>query len=96
MLLAHLLCWCSHPPVLGLSYTHPALGNIGSLLLLIFFIFSILGVSVFGETAMGGALNRHANFLNFPNAFATLVRVCTGEAFNEIMLACRNNEGVSQ
>jgi hypothetical protein len=71
--------------LLTLVYSLPALTNIGSLLLLVFFVFAVLGVDTFGSVELGGGLTRHANFQNFPTAFATLVRVCTGEAFNEIM-----------
>jgi hypothetical protein len=81
--------------LLTLVYSLPSLGNIGSLLFLVFFIFAILGVDTFGAIALGGGLTRHANFENFPNAFVTLIRVCTGEAFNDIMFSCANNEGGS-
>ncbi len=40
----------------------PAMANIGSLLLLIIMIYAILGVYLFAEVKMNGAIDEHANF----------------------------------
>jgi len=40
----------------------PAMANLGSLLLLIILIYSIMGVYLFAEVKINGALNEHANF----------------------------------
>ena len=69
-----------------LILTLPALGNIGGLLLLIFFIFSVVGVNVFAKVKWGDSVNAHANFTSFFMAFLVLCRCCTGEAWNVLMM----------
>ncbi len=69
-----------------LILTLPALGNIGGLLLLIFFIFAVVGVNVFAKVQWGDGINAHANFTNFFMAFLVLCRCCTGEAWNVLMM----------
>jgi hypothetical protein len=74
----------------------PSLVNVGSLLLLVFFIFGVLGIFLFGgefnkEThewtnpRNGEYINEHAHFRNMPMALITLFRCCTGEDWNDIM-----------
>lgn len=63
----------------------PAMANIGSLLLLFIFIFSILGVYMFADVKLNGALNSDANFQNVGNAFLTLIRISTGEKWPLLM-----------
>ena len=46
----------------------PALLNIGTLLFLVIFIFSIVGMNLFGEVAFNGAINDYSNFRNFGSA----------------------------
>ena len=57
----------------------PSLGNIGALLILCLFIFSIVGVQQFAKIAYNDALNEHAHFQNFWVAFITLARSSTGQ-----------------
>lgn len=59
--------------------------NVGALLILFLFIFSILGVTIFAEVKLQETMNRHANFENFGRAILTLFRVATGEGWVEIM-----------
>lgn len=75
-----------------LVMTIPALGNISLLLALLFFIYAILGTQVFGRLAYGEALNRHANFKTFGNSLSTLLRMLTGEGWQEIMNDCMNKK----
>jgi len=49
-----------------LLLTLPALGNIGGLLLLVIFMFTVMGVQNFAKVALQGDLNVHANFQDFP------------------------------
>lgn len=65
--------------------TLPSLGNIGSILLLLFFIYAAMGVQLFAAVELGDNLNSHANFQSFGLALLTLIRCCTGEAWNFIM-----------
>jgi hypothetical protein len=74
----------------------PALANISMLLLLVFFVFAVLGIKLFGKTAdyLDGydrfaELNRHANFESFGAAMLLLFRLATGENWNGVMHDCR-------
>jgi len=68
----------------------PTLGQIGSLIIIQLMIYSILGVHLFSRVMhmpnSPDGLNEHANFSKFPIAFITLIRILTGEAWNEIMM----------
>eukprot|EP00240_Pyramimonas_obovata_P000215 CAMPEP_0118927358 /NCGR_PEP_ID=MMETSP1169-20130426/4846_1 /TAXON_ID=36882 /ORGANISM="Pyramimonas obovata, Strain CCMP722" /LENGTH=1618 /DNA_ID=CAMNT_0006869105 /DNA_START=431 /DNA_END=5287 /DNA_ORIENTATION=+ len=67
----------------------PTLINVGALLLLVFFVYAILGVNLFGKVNRNQTfLNRQANFSNFGWAMLTLFRCVTGEAWNGIMYDC--------
>ena len=73
-----------------LIMTIPALANISLLLALLFFIYAILGMQIFGRVALGTALSRHYNFRDFGNSLLTLMRMMTGEGWQEIMYDCMN------
>ena len=68
-----------------LILTLPGLANVGSLLFLFLFIYSIMGVQIFAKTKLHGMVDEHANFQNLATAFLTLVRCSTGEAWNYLM-----------
>ena len=77
-----------------LWFALPSLGNIGSLLILFLFIFSVLGMNLFGTVQRGeDGLNEHANFESFWLSFQSLLRMSCGEAWNSVMRDCLNNEG---
>jgi hypothetical protein len=65
--------------------TLPSLANIGSLLALIFLMYSILGVYLFADVKLHGEVNEKVNFKNVGTAFLTLIRVATGEKWPDIM-----------
>uniref|UniRef100_A0A8C8BBQ4 Voltage-dependent T-type calcium channel subunit alpha-1H n=1 Tax=Otus sunia TaxID=257818 RepID=A0A8C8BBQ4_9STRI len=67
-----------------------AVGNLGLLFMLLFFIYAALGVELFGKLDCSEenpceGLSRHATFTNFGMAFLTLFRVSTGDNWNGIM-----------
>lgn len=66
----------------------PALANMFSLLLLLLFIYAVLGVALFGKIPDGGSIDHNANFRNFINALMMLIRSSTGEAWHMIMFDC--------
>ena len=66
----------------------PELVNVGALLILFLFLFSVLGVSLFAEIKKGDSLDKNANFEDFGRAILTLLRVATGEAWVGIMYDC--------
>lgn len=67
----------------------PSLLNISALLGVLYFMFAVLGVSLFGsvDTTGDGGLNRHANFYNFPEALELVWVVSTGDAWEQPMYA---------
>lgn len=68
-----------------LLLTLPALANIGSLLSLGIFIFSIIGMNNFAFLKNGNEINEKANFRSFGNSFFTLLRISTGENWDGIL-----------
>ncbi|XP_046727534.1 voltage-dependent L-type calcium channel subunit alpha-1D isoform X10 [Silurus meridionalis] len=67
-----------------------ALPYVALLIAMLFFIYAVIGMQVFGKIALmdGSHINRNNNFQTFPQAVLLLFRCATGEAWQEIMLAC--------
>lgn len=65
----------------------PKLGNVSAILVLLLFLFAVLGVNLFSKVKFHGPHNEMANFRTFPTAVMTLIRSMTGEAWNELMHA---------
>ncbi|XP_071982795.1 voltage-dependent L-type calcium channel subunit alpha-1D isoform X22 [Engystomops pustulosus] len=67
-----------------------ALPYVALLIAMLFFIYAVIGMQVFGKIAMrdGTQINRNNNFQTFPQAVLLLFRCATGEAWQDIMLAC--------
>ncbi|XP_048347349.1 voltage-dependent L-type calcium channel subunit alpha-1D isoform X2 [Sphaerodactylus townsendi] len=67
-----------------------ALPYVALLIAMLFFIYAVIGMQVFGKVALrdGTQINRNNNFQTFPQAVLLLFRCATGEAWQEIMLAC--------
>ena len=64
----------------------PSLCNVGSLLVLLLFVFAVLGVSLFSELTLEGRfITKNANFRTFSQACLLLFRCVTGESWNGIM-----------
>ena len=63
----------------------PSLANVGVLLLLVMYIYSILGVELFSHLQHGEFIDDDANFETFGAAMLTMVRCITGESYNGIM-----------
>lgn len=59
--------------------------NISALLFLVFFIFSILGNSLFSDIKNGEVINDYMNFSNFHKAFILLLQCSTGEDWLDAM-----------
>lgn len=62
--------------------------NVGMILFLIFFTFSVAGMDLFGEVKHGDYINGDANFSTFYLAITTLFRCATGENWNGVMHDC--------
>nr|XP_045599576.1 voltage-dependent L-type calcium channel subunit alpha-1D-like [Procambarus clarkii] len=67
-----------------------ALPYVALLILLLFFIYGVVGMQVFGKIAFDYTtqIHRHNNFQTFFQAVMVLFRSATGEAWQEIMLSC--------
>ena len=57
----------------------PTIMNVGAVLLLIYFIYAVLGMHLFGRIKRGEFLNAHANFETFGRSLLTVFRMSTGE-----------------
>ena len=73
-----------------IQFSLPQLMNVFLLLLLIFFIYAVLGVFIFGDIAEGAVIDEYVSFRNFGLAIVILFRVSTGEEWNVIMYDCNN------
>jgi len=67
--------------------TLPAMTNIGGLLMLMLYLYSILGVYLFAEVKLTSPMDSNANFKTMSNAFLFLLRMSTGEGWHTIMWA---------
>jgi len=65
----------------------PKLANVGILLFLLLFLYSVLGMNVFAKVRYYGPHDERAHFRSFWRVFLTLCRSMTGEAWNEVMHA---------
>ncbi|XP_024919998.1 voltage-dependent P/Q-type calcium channel subunit alpha-1A isoform X3 [Cynoglossus semilaevis] len=74
-----------------------ALPYVCLLITMLFFIYAIIGMQLFGNIAIDeegeSAINQHNNFRTFVQAVMLLFRSATGEAWHEIMLACLGGKG---
>ncbi|XP_067437347.1 voltage-dependent L-type calcium channel subunit alpha-1C isoform X4 [Thunnus thynnus] len=71
-----------------------ALPYVALLIVMLFFIYAVIGMQMFGKIALldSTQINRNNNFQTFPQAVLLLFRCATGEAWQEIMLACSPNK----
>ncbi|KAG5274596.1 hypothetical protein AALO_G00138030 [Alosa alosa] len=67
-----------------------ALPYVALLIVMLFFIYAVIGMQVFGKIALidGTQINRNNNFQTFPMAVLVLFRCATGEGWQEVMLGC--------
>lgn len=66
----------------------PTLLNVGALLFIVFFVYAVAGMQLFGDVNRHQEfLNHHSNFSNFGNSLMILMRMVTGESWNGIMCA---------
>ncbi|CAH8830495.1 unnamed protein product [Trichobilharzia szidati] len=68
-----------------------ALPYVCLLITMLFFIYAVVGMQIFGTIAINeaeGQITSYNNFHSFPYAVLLLFRCATGESWQEIMLAC--------
>jgi len=68
----------------ALVLTIPSLINTGGLLLLVIYVYAVVGMDFFAEVAWGDSLNRQANFQTFGSSVLMLIRAFTGEAWQYV------------
>lgn len=71
-----------------LTLSLPSLMNVGALVLLVFFIYSVLGVFLFSEVQKGEIIDDLNNFHNFGMAMVLMIRCSTGENWWVVMFDC--------
>lgn len=78
--------------IFTLIYSLPAVLNVLSLLVLVLFIYAILGSFLFGNVTSGEVINEWFNFKNFGMSILTLIRIATGEDWNSFMYDCEKQQ----
>ncbi|OMJ69330.1 hypothetical protein SteCoe_32973 [Stentor coeruleus] len=75
----------------------PSLINVGTLLLLLWFVYGVAGMYLFGslDLSVTQILNDQQNFNTFYNAISLLFQCITGENWDLIMRDCMGNYGCS-
>ncbi|CAG8569817.1 3141_t:CDS:10 [Ambispora leptoticha] len=63
----------------------PSIFDLFAVWFVVFCVYSIMFMEIFGLTKYGIQATRYVNFRDFSNAFLTLIRMSTGEGWNTIM-----------
>ena len=66
-------------------HTIPLFINVGSLIIVMIFIFSAVGNRLFAKVKLNPPLNENKNFKSIGNAFITLIISMTGEGWYEFV-----------
>ncbi|RZC33742.1 muscle calcium channel subunit alpha-1-like, partial [Asbolus verrucosus] len=72
-----------------------ALPYVALLIVMLFFIYAVIGMQMFGKIESNnsdGAIDRNNNFGSFFQAVLVLFRSATGEAWQDIMLSCADTD----
>ena len=64
----------------------PQLANVGGLLLLILYIYAVCGMQLYSTVKLGNYLNKDNNFQEFFIALLTMVKISTGEGWEQILM----------
>ncbi|KAL5014501.1 hypothetical protein ScPMuIL_008771, partial [Solemya velum] len=74
-----------------------ALPYVALLIVMLFFIYAVIGMQVFGKIAISDEtqIHRNNNFQTFPQAVLVLFRSATGEAWQDVMLSCIDSPTVA-
>lgn len=76
----------------SLAVSMPALFNIGLLLFLVMFIYSIVGMSLFMHVKQTAGLDEIFNFETFPSAMIVLFQTCTSAGWSDVLAALMNDK----
>lgn len=72
---------------LTITKTMMSLMNVGLLMILVIYIFAIIGVQLFAHVKLNGPMTSLYNFQTVPKALLTLYRIMTRDHWNELMEA---------
>ncbi|CAF3656748.1 unnamed protein product [Rotaria sp. Silwood1] len=75
----------------ALAVSMPALFNIGLLLFLVMFIYSIFGMSFFSYVRKAAGVTEIFNFETFPNSLIILFQMCTTAGWSGVLQALTND-----
>jgi len=75
----------------ALAVSMPALFNIGLLLFLVMFIYSIFGMSFFSYVRKSAGVTEIFNFETFPNSLIILFQMCTTAGWSGVLQALTND-----
>jgi hypothetical protein len=78
--------------VMTLVLAFPALANVGTLLTIVMYMYSVLGMNLFTYVLHGDALNEHNNFETFAGSMLLLFQCLTGDGWAAIMDDAMVNE----
>lgn len=76
----------------ALAVSLPALFNIGLLLFLVMFIYSIFGMSFFAYVRKSAGITDLFNFESFPNSMIVLFQMCTTAGWSGVYQALTNDQ----
>ena len=76
----------------ALAVSMPALFNIGLLLFLVMFIYSIFGMSFFAYVRKSHGVTDLFNFETFPNSMIVLFQMCTTAGWSGVFQALTNDK----
>ncbi|CAF4109785.1 unnamed protein product, partial [Rotaria magnacalcarata] len=76
----------------ALAVSMPALFNIGLLLFLVMFIYSIFGMSFFAYVRKAAGVTEIFNFETFPNSLIILFQMCTTAGWSGVLQALTNDQ----
>ena len=70
----------------------PEVVHISALILLLIFMFAIIGMNLLGRVALQGCLTEQRNFQSVPTAMLTLLGMATADEYTCMMHACAIEE----
>ena len=76
----------------ALAVSMPALFNIGLLLFLVMFIYSIFGMSFFAYVRKSAGITDLFNFETFPNSMVLLFQMCTNAGWSVVYQGLTNDQ----
>ncbi len=63
----------------------PSIINIGAILLLVVFVFAIIGMILFGHVIRTGQMNENVNYETFAKSFLLTFRLCTASGWDAML-----------